>query len=336
MEIASTSLALASWRQASESLEIRERSEWRSGSRRAAPEPSTRVALSRTAVDSPAESPETDEAADGTADPRLRLLRAVIEWLTGEAVAVFDARELDPGRRARLPRHPEPGSPAADAPAVTRELQVHYHEAEITRFEAAGLVRTRDGREIRFAVRIEMQRDFEIRLEARLRNGAAERKDPLVINFGGAAAELSDQRFRLDIDLDGRTDEARFVGTGSGFLVFDRNANGQVDDGSELFGARSGNGFAELAALDVDGNGWVDGGDTDFGRLRAWRLDAGGAPALESLSDAGIGALSTQSIDTPFALRTADNTPLAQFVASGVYLRQEGSAGSVQQLDLFV
>jgi hypothetical protein len=38
-------------------------------------------------------------------------------------------------------------------------------------------------------------------------------------------------------------------------------------NGAELFGARSGDGFAELAALDGDGNGWIDEGDAAW---QAW------------------------------------------------------------------
>lgn len=335
MEISSTSLGLDAWRMASERLEIREKLEWRSATNAPPPpEPSSRVELSEAAIDDLAESPEAGDDDGASLEPRLRLLRAVIEWLTGESLAVFDSRDLGVGRHDA--GHRQSPEHSIGRPAVSHELELHYRESEFTRFEAEGVVKTRDGREIRFAVQIEMRREFEIQINSRLRAGNPERKDPLVVNFEGAAADLADQRFRLDIDLDGQIDEARFVSAGSGILVFDRNGNGKVDDGSELFGAATGDGFAELAALDKDANGWVDGGDTAFGRLRIWRLGADGAPMLQALDGAGIGALSTHAVATPFSLRSPANSPLAQIVSSGVYLRETGSAGTLQQLDLFV
>lgn len=55
---------------------------------------------------------------------------------------------------------------------------------------------------------------------------------------------------------------------GSGFLALDRNQNGVVDDGSELFGTQSGDGFAHLALYDQDSNGWIDANDPVFDKLR--------------------------------------------------------------------
>ena len=42
--------------------------------------------------------------------------------------------------------------------------------------------------------------------------------------------------------------------TGNAFLSLDKNSDGIINDGSELFGAASGNGFADLAKYDEDGN----------------------------------------------------------------------------------
>ncbi|MCK7491413.1 MAG: hypothetical protein MZW92_06645 [Comamonadaceae bacterium] len=67
-------------------------------------------------------------------------------------------------------------------------------------------------------------------------------KDPLVIGFDGTAAELSDTTFSFDLDGKRRGGGYPFfVGTGSGFLVLDKNGDGvTVNDGSELFRARRG------------------------------------------------------------------------------------------------
>src|SRR5690606_41748816 len=85
--------------------------------------------------------------------------------------------------------------------------------------------------------------------------------DPLVINFGASTARLSDTLFEFDMTGNGETAQFASLGAGSGYLVFDRNGNGKVDDGSELFGPESGSGFSELAAFDDDGNRWIDAND---------------------------------------------------------------------------
>jgi hypothetical protein len=81
-----------------------------------------------------------------------------------------------------------------------------------------------------------------------------------------------------------------WISTSDAFLVRDLNGNQQVDDGSELFGvgtalpsgALAANGFDALAMLDSNGDGVINGADTDFSSLGLWQ-DANG----NGLSDAG-------------------------------------------------
>jgi hypothetical protein len=119
------------------------------------------------------------------------------------------------------------------------------------------------------------------------------------------------------------------VDAGSGFLAIDRNQDGKVNDGSELFGPRTGNGFAELAAYDSDGNGWIDENDPVFSDLKVWTQ--GG---LYSLKDMGIGAISTESVETPFAIKDSANNLQGNVRGSGVYLSEDGDAGAAEQVDL--
>ena len=82
--------------------------------------------------------------------------------------------------------------------------------------------------------------------------------DPLVINLDGNIAELSDQTFLFDLDGDGEMDEISELSAKSGFLALDKNGDGTINDGTELFGTRSGNGFQDLSAYDTDHNGFID------------------------------------------------------------------------------
>lgn len=272
-------------------------------------------------------------------DPNLKLLRSVIEWMTGRKMNIADLRKLME-EAPETPSLPALGAPPAGNSRAGFGVEYDYHrshtEIESTRFTADGVVRTADGQEIRFSVSLAMDRVFHEETNISVRAGDAVRKDPLVINFGGNAAQLSDQTFRLDLDNDGQEDTAHFVGSGSGFLVFDRNGDGQVNNGSELFGPGSGNGFGELAALDDDGNGWIDEGDAAFGKLGLWTADGAGGTRLEALKAYDVGAIFTGSLATPFALKDGSNATLGEVKSSGVYLKESGGAGTVQQIDLMV
>ena len=107
-------------------------------------------------------------------------------------------------------------------------------------------------------------------------------------------------------------------------------ATGKVNDGRELFGPTGGDGFAELAALDQDGNRWIDEGDDAFSRLGLWQDGE-----FTSLAEAGIGALAVSSVATPFSLEEGGEQ-LGRLRASGVYLTEDGAAGVLQQVDLAV
>ena len=161
-------------------------------------------------------------------------------------------------------------------------------------------------------------------------------QDPLVLNFDGEAAQLTDQRFAFDLDSDGDKESINFVAGGSGFLALDKNGDGKVNDGSELFGAQSGNGFAELSGYDSDRNGWIDENDAAYTQLRVWTKDSAGNDQLSTLKQANVGAINLSSVATPFDLKDSSNALLGQIRSSSVYLTDDGKAGTVQQVDLTV
>ncbi len=157
--------------------------------------------------------------------------------------------------------------------------------------------------------------------------------DPLVINFSGEFQTLESTTFSFDIDCDGEIDQISKLREGNGFLALDRNANGLIDDGSELFGAKSGRGFAGLAEFDADNNGWIDENDSVWEKLRVWRSD-GGEERLVALGEAGVGAIYLGQVHGPYTLRDNENRSLGRIRSSGLYLSEAGSAGALAQLDL--
>ena len=269
-------------------------------------------------------------------DPNLIVLLQLIERLTGRAAQIFQfASEAADAELASA--NPRPAPPASQSPGLIYQRDQVIDEIEISRFQAEGVIRTADGQEISFRIELEMRRHYHAESSERLQIGPTpQRKDPLVINFAGTAAQLQNQRFSFDLDADGNRESLALLGSGSGFLSIDRNRNGLIDNGSELFGALSGDGYADLARLDSDGNGWIDQGDAAFADLRLWLPAASGPGRLIGLSEANIGAISTANIATPFALRGENNQDLGQIRASGIYLAESGSVGSTQQIDLSV
>ncbi len=272
-------------------------------------------------------------------DPRLLLLRLLLEKLTGQSLRILDAEDLSadaPAPQIASPAAAETRRPAAGF-GIAYDYRESYSETETTRFSANGVVKTADGKEIRFAVELEMSRAYHEESSVSLRLGDAARQvDPLVLNFSGNAAALLDQRFAFDLDSDGSTENIARLASGSAYLVFDRNEDGRINDGSEMFGPRSGDGFAELAKLDDDGNQWIDEGDAAWEQLQLWQPDENGAGALQSLSAAGVGAISLSRVNTPFELRSTANESFGKIRTSGIFLHANGGAGTIQQVDLAV
>lgn len=294
------------------------------------------------------QSSETDaieqsmDAADN--DPVLGLIKAMVFMLTGRKVKVFNPADLQP--RAQPVDLPSPEQQTGgDTAAVPRnagygiEYDRHesYTESEQTRFQAQGIVKTADGREISFSVSMSMARSYHEESDISIREGDARKtQDPLVLNFSGSAAQLTDQRFKFDLNADGTNEDINFVSGGSGFLALDRNGDGKINDGSELFGTRTGDGFAELATLDSDSNGWIDENDADYDQLRVWTKSTSGNDQLASLRQANVGALSLARVATPFDLKDGSNALQGQIRSTGIFLQEDGKAGTMQQVDLTV
>lgn len=208
-----------------------------------------------------------------------------------------------------------------------------YQEEETTAYSAAGMVQTADGRQISFGVQVEMSRSFCEKYEEITQHNYIF-TDPLVINYGGDTTKITDQKFLFDLDGDGASEEMHFTAEGSGFLALDKNGDGIINDGNELFGTKSGDGFRDLAAYDVDGNGWIDEADSVFADLKIYTRDAQGRDVLISLKDAGVGAIYLGNASTEFSLKDSETNEMqAQVRKTGVFLFEDGGAGTVQHID---
>lgn len=209
-----------------------------------------------------------------------------------------------------------------------------YSETEKTGFHASGRACTEDGRTIDFNVNILMSRSYMEYMKVNIPTMADALCDPLVVNIGTDIADIRDQTFKFDLDADGTEDEISMLGMGSGFLALDKNGNGKIDDGSELFGTKSGDGFGDLREYDSDGNGWIDENDEVFSKLKVWCKDANGKDILMDLKQVDIGAIYLGEQQTEFSLGGTDGYRDGVIRSTGVFLRESTGAGTIQHVDL--
>jgi len=283
------------------------------------------------------------DEGDLSLDSHMRILKALLEAMTGIKIHLGGSRPADAqsvatsgGATTPNPATPPTAAPAEAPPAVDQTVQVTELkvEQEQLRFVAKGSVTTDDGREIQIDLGFAL--DYQLTEVSERLTKASALKDPLVLNLEGQVAGFTQARFNFDLSGDGVQERLPMLASGSTFLALDRNGNGQIDNGSELFGVQSGNGFADLAQFDQDGNGVIDEGDSVFAELRLFRP----GEALLTLGDKQIGAIFLNATATPFmhlaAHQGTDGESPAVLRQTGLYLTEDGKAGTVQQVDLRV
>lgn len=207
-------------------------------------------------------------------------------------------------------------------------------ESEETAFATTGTALTADGRSLSFNVEVGMSRSFMAHYDS-LETKEYIKTDPLIINVDDNVTSVSDRKFYFDLDGDGKKDRISYASQGSGFLALDKNEDGVINDGSELFGTKSGDGFKDLSAYDEDGNGWIDEGDSVFSKLKVWKHNEDGTDTLLDLKQADVGAIYLGNADTEFSLKDENNNLNGQIRKTGIYLKEStGAAGTIAHVDL--
>jgi len=214
------------------------------------------------------------------------------------------------------------------------EINSTYVEAQGLHFQAGAKVQA-DGKEYDVALDISLSRSFIQNTSITVDLVQKKMQDPLIISLDGGMPNLSSKTFSFDIDSDGEHEQISQLKKGNAFLALDKNANGVIDDGKELFGTQSGDGFADLKAYDDDNNGWIDENDAIFDKLRVWKKGEG-KDELLALGEVGIGAIFLGSADTPFSIKSQTNETLGEIRKSGMVLFEDGRAGVISQVDLAV
>ncbi len=211
-------------------------------------------------------------------------------------------------------------------PGFIRETTIECSSS--LEFSSCGKVQTEDGRTIDFSLNLSAYEKAEAQ---QIEYGFT---DPLTLAVGDSVPSLSDAVFAFDLDGDGRKENISSLSSGSGFLALDKNGDGIINNGGELFGPQRGSGYGELGEYDLDDNLWIDENDPIFSELKIW-IGAGSKDArLVSLKEAGVGALSLANVGTAFDMRGKNGKLLGRMEHSGLYLKESGEVKSMAEIDL--
>jgi hypothetical protein len=265
------------------------------------------------------------EAAKEQLDPELEKLLLILEKVFGAKGArkfalKMQALQVDQ-QQAVAAVQQQTAQPQRVGWGVEYELHERTVETQSASLRAEGELTLADGTALAF--RLDWSQS-SVRIEERslrVAMGDAQLKDPLVLDLDGDGIRFSGELARIDLDRDGSTESVARPAGADRIVALD----------GRLLGADSGQAFRDLAALDGDGNGWIDDGDAAHGRLQLWD-----GLRFTSLQAGGVAAIATASVALPFQHRGEDGGLQAVGRRGGVFLSADGRAGAVAQVDLVV
>lgn len=207
-----------------------------------------------------------------------------------------------------------------NARVVTLDLEIHANDGVVNKEVEISL-----GESLASTMRIDFNKEMSEKQKL---------IDPLVIDFDGSGVELADKKFAFDLDSDGRKDQISMLKKGSAYLALDRNNNGRVDNGNELFGTKSKDGFKDLAMYDLNKDAKIDINDSIYDKLRIWKKDESGADSLIALGEAGVGVIHLNPAELKNSLydSTGNLAGIAQRSAGVEFLN--GANSQAYHLDL--
>ncbi|ADL41393.1 hypothetical protein COB47_0013 [Caldicellulosiruptor obsidiansis OB47] len=214
--------------------------------------------------------------------------------------------------------------------SYSRELKTDFS------FSAKAIVKTQDAREISIDLNLNFSQSFVERFDIDIRFGMPKNVDPLVINFDGNLPSFIPKTFEFDIDIDSELEIIPLLSNRNGFLALDKNQNGKIDNGSELFGPTSNDGFLELSQYDSDKNGWIDENDEVFSNLLVW-IKTESEDKILKIKELGIGAIFLGNTNSQYNLQNSKNNKTFGTVQkTGLFLFENGKPGILQHIDVAI
>ena len=216
------------------------------------------------------------------------------------------------------------------------ERTIEYRKKDSVDYSSKAIIKTQN-EDFEINLNISYTKEFYEKHEERIEFSEVSYLDPLVIQYSKEASSLDyleeDLSFTFDIDANGESDTLAQLKEGNGFLALDKNSNGKIDDGAELFGPNTNDAFGELREFDSDENNWIDENDPIFNDLKIWRKNSDGEDELFALGDSEIGAIYLKDASTDIDINKNVKDPLAHLKSTSFFVREDGSAGLLSSLD---
>lgn len=211
-----------------------------------------------------------------------------------------------------------------------------YTQESSLSYNTKASIKTNRG-EISIDLDISFSQNFYEKHETIITNKKTIFLDPLIINYDSNLTSFdnisSSMKFEFDLNSDGTNELIPELKQGAGFLALDKNKNKTIDNGNELFGANTGDGFKELREYDEDKNSWIDEKDSIFEDLLIWEKNEKGENSLLSLGQAGVGAIYLSAVDSAFTYSSGIKEHQARLKESSIYLKENGKVGLVTSVD---
>ncbi|MBE0496588.1 MAG: hypothetical protein IBX45_09280 [Campylobacterales bacterium] len=262
-------------------------------------------------------------------DPRYKMLLLLMEQMFGKgALRGAKGVSFHTTSSASTPfAGAQSSSSQSSSPIVHYQTSLEEHQAQVVEIHAN--IELGSGENLEVSLNLKWEQHFMEKDAFSIQNGQIFR-DPLVLSLVGSQP-LAHTTFAFN--LQGNEGKLVHLGANSGYLVLDKNGNGVVDSGSELFGPTSGEGFKELARLDEDGNGWIDSNDSLFSQLKFWHISES-ANQLLSLEEVGIGALSLHVTPMDYVHKSSADAPLAAFKNVSLGLSNDYQSAALFEVDI--
>ena len=150
--------------------------------------------------------------------------------------------------------------------------------------------------------------------------------DPLVIDLDNDGIETDGlgQTQYFDLDNDGFGELVGWAGADDGLLARDLNGNGRIDNGGELFGDTTTDGFTALASHDSNSDGVIDSSDTIWTDLVIWQ-DKNSDGVTQSDELLSLSSLNIIGIDVANVVATNINSNAGQITHTGTVTTTTGT-----------
>jgi len=168
------------------------------------------------------------------------------------------------------------------------------------------------------------------------------RRDPLILDLDGDGIETHsiNNGTYFDHNANGFTERTAWVSSDDGLLVLDRNGDGTINNGREVFGdqtilkngQRAANGFQALADLDGNKDGIIDANDVAYSQLRVWQdingngVSEGGE--LKTLAEHGI-----ESLNVTSAISNITDSQGNTQTRTGSYEKMDGTTATIANVN---